>query len=88
VRKEGMRLNKSILYYTFEQAGNYIFMSFTKKLAKKMFGKHKILAEALGKTTGAIGHWKDPLTEDQKNMIVGAAARRRMPLPDEVFLDE
>lgn len=56
-----------------------------KSDAVKMFGKGKHLAAALGKTPGAIGHWDEDLTEDQINMVVGAAYRRHIPIPESVF---
>ena len=58
-----------------------------KSEAVKMFGQGQLLAEALGVTPGAVGHWDETLTERRVNEIVGAAYRRRMTIPDKVFLE-
>lgn len=55
-----------------------------KKDAVKLFGKTlSDLGNALGgKGRSAISQWPDELTEDQTNMVIGAAVRHGIHIPD------
>jgi len=57
----------------------------TKKEAIKLFGTR---LEDLGNAVGgrgksAISQWPDILDEDKKNMVIGAAVRRGITVPEE-----
>jgi len=58
-----------------------------KQDAVNLFGKTlKELGVALGgKGKSAISQWPDVLTEDQKNMVIGAAVRRGIDVPKELL---
>lgn len=55
-----------------------------KKEAIKLFGSTLTdLGNALGgKGKSAISQWPDELTEDQKNMVIGAAVRKGIEVPE------
>lgn len=58
-----------------------------KKDAIRLFGSTQ---EELGKALGgrgksAISQWPDDLSEDQKNMVIGAAVRRGIKIPKELL---
>ena len=58
----------------------------TKKEAIGLFGKtHKALADAINRSRVLITMWPDELTEDQKNMVVGAATRKGIKVPKELL---
>jgi UTP--glucose-1-phosphate uridylyltransferase len=54
-----------------------------KKDAIKLFGSTLTdLGNALGgKGKSAISQWPEELTEDQKNMVIGAAVRKGIKVP-------
>lgn len=56
----------------------------TKSQALKIFGGNNKLAKALGKTPGAVSQWREELTEDQKNLVIGCAIRKAIEVPDEL----
>jgi UTP--glucose-1-phosphate uridylyltransferase len=58
-----------------------------KKDAVKLFGNTlSDLGKALGgKGRSAISQWPEDLTEDQTNMVIGAAVRRGIPIPDSLI---
>jgi hypothetical protein len=59
----------------------------TKQDAIKLFGgMQKNLADALKKTEGAISQWPDELNDNQVNIVIGAAVRRRIAVPDEFLV--
>ena len=48
----------------------------TKQQAKALFGgTDEKLAKALGITRSAVTQWRDPLTQEQIDRVVGAAVR-------------
>jgi hypothetical protein len=48
----------------------------TKQEAKRLFGgTDEKLARALGITRSAVTQWRDPLTTEQVDRVVGAAVR-------------
>lgn len=58
-----------------------------KRDAIKLFGS---TLEDLGKALGnrgksAISQWPEELDEDKKNMVIGAAVRRGIKVPDELL---
>lgn len=55
--------------------------------AIKLFGSTLTdLGNALGgRTKSAISQWKDDLTEDQKNMVIGAAVRKGIHVPENLL---
>jgi len=58
----------------------------TKTEAIKIFGgKACLLANALGKSKGAISMWPEQLTNDQINIVIGAAVRSGKQLPKNVL---
>lgn len=58
----------------------------TKNEAIKLFGKTlQNLGDALGKTKSAISQWPEELDEDKKNMVIGAAVRRGIPVPEHLL---
>ncbi|MCK9394189.1 MAG: Cro/CI family transcriptional regulator [Methylobacter sp.] len=58
-----------------------------KKEAIKLFGTTLTdLGNALGgKTKSAISQWPDDLSEDQKNMVIGAAVRKGIKVPESLL---
>jgi hypothetical protein len=38
-----------------------------------------------GKGKSAISQWPDVLSEDQKNMVIGVAVRRRIKIPESLL---
>jgi len=53
-----------------------------KSEAKKLFGeKYVDLARAVGRGKSAISKWPDDLTEDQINLVIGAALRKGIKIP-------
>ena len=46
-------------------------------------GKATFLAKALGKTKSAISQWPEDLDENQINMVIGAAYRHGVYIPDQ-----
>ena len=58
----------------------------TKKEAIKIFGgKSYLLANALGKSKGAISMWPENLTNDQINLVIGAAVRSGREIPKNIL---
>ena len=49
-------------------------------------GKAVRLSEVLNKTRSAISQWGDDLTDDQINMVIGAAWRKGIEIPDKFRL--
>lgn len=62
-------------------------MSMKKQDAIKLFGSTLTdLGNALGgKGKSAISQWPNELTEDQKNMVIGAAIRRKITVPEHLL---
>lgn len=58
-----------------------------KQDAIKLFGKTlQDLGNALGgKGRSAISQWNDDLSEDQKNMVIGAAIRKGIQVPEHLL---
>jgi len=58
-----------------------------KKDAIKLFGSTLTdLGKALGgKSKSAISQWPDEITNDQKNMVIGAAVRKGIKVPDHLL---
>jgi UTP--glucose-1-phosphate uridylyltransferase len=58
-----------------------------KKEAIKLFGSTlSDLGNALGgKGKSAISQWPDDLSEDQKNMVIGAAVRKGIKVPESLL---
>jgi len=58
-----------------------------KKDAIKLFGSTLTdLGKALGgKSKSAISQWPDEITNDQKNMVIGAAVRKVIKVPDHLL---
>ena len=58
-----------------------------KSDAIKLFGTTlKDLGEALGgRGKSAISQWPDVLDEDKKNMVIGAAVRKGIKIPDHLL---
>ncbi|MEO5350206.1 MAG: Cro/CI family transcriptional regulator [Magnetococcus sp. YQC-3] len=55
-----------------------------KKQAIKIFGNRlSDLGQALGRTKSAISQWPDELTNDQINLVIGAAVRAGKKVPKE-----
>lgn len=54
----------------------------TKKEAIKLFGNRQLdLANAINRSRSLIATWDDELTEDQKNIVIGAAVRKGIDVP-------
>lgn len=67
--------------YLYVQCAKLISMK--KQEAIKIFGTRSIdLAKALGRVKSAISQWPEDLTEDQINMVVGAAIRSGRAVPN------
>jgi len=47
----------------------------TKQQAIKLFGSGAALARAIGRTRSAISQWPKDLTQDQADLVTGAAVR-------------
>jgi hypothetical protein len=62
-------------------------MPMKKQDAVKLFGSTlSDLGKALGgKGRSAISQWPDDLTEDQINMVIGAAVRRGIYIPESIL---
>ena len=57
-----------------------------KEDAKKLFGGTlQTMGKAIGRTKSAISQWPDELTEDQNNIVVGAAVRKGIHVPKELI---
>jgi hypothetical protein len=55
----------------------------TKKEAISLFGKRsKDLAAALGKGESALSQWPEELDNDKTNLVLGAAVKRGIVIPD------
>lgn len=59
----------------------------TKKEAVLLFGNRlEDLGKALGgKGKSAISQWPEILDEDKKNMVIGAAVRKGIPVPQHIL---
>lgn len=64
-------------------------MPMNKKDAIKLFGRTlSDLGQAVGnRGKSAICQWPDELDEDKTNMVIGAAVRRGIKIPDEFLKD-
>lgn len=57
-----------------------------KQQAIDLFGgKAVFLARSLGKTKSAISQWPETLSQDQTNMVIGEATRRKIKIPKELL---
>ena len=56
-----------------------------KTEARAIFGNYKQMAESLGKTPTTISGWPDDLTQQQEDLVIGAAFRMGI-LPYEVTI--
>ncbi len=66
--------------YTYVQSAKLLAMK--KSEAIKIFGGKSIdLAKALGRHKSAISQWPENLTNDQVNMVIGAAVRSGIEIP-------
>jgi UTP--glucose-1-phosphate uridylyltransferase len=50
---------------------------------KLLGGNQTKLGKILGRGKSAISQWPDELTEDQTNLVIGAAIRRGIKIPKE-----
>lgn len=58
----------------------------TKSDAIKLFGSRaNDLAYAVSRKKSAISMWKNDLTNDQINLVIGAAVRNGIEIPDELM---
>lgn len=57
-----------------------------KDEAKKLFGGTiEKLGKAVGRGKSAISQWPEDLTDDQINLVLGAAIRRGIRVPKELY---
>lgn len=53
-----------------------------KEDAKQLFGGTlALMGKAIGRTKSAISQWPEELTDDQSNLVVGAAIRQGKKVP-------
>ena len=58
----------------------------TKRDAVDLFGgKAKDLANVLGTSKSAISQWPEILSQDQTNIVIGEAVRRRIKIPENML---
>jgi hypothetical protein len=61
----------------------------TKTEVINMFGGKRVnVSKAINRTKALISQWPENLTEDQINMVVGAAYRLGKTIPDSVKIQE
>lgn len=59
-----------------------------KEQAKKLFGGTLTdIGNAIGRTKSAISQWPEELTDDQINLVLGAAVRRGIDIPKDYLTE-